>query len=153
MRTPVVDVYQPGFLPPRQKAIVLLAVGVARLLAALPPRRIEAALTWLCRGAAPATYEQAQAARKAVVTVSVFCAGEGCLPRSIATALLCRTHGVWPTWYVGTRRYEPFGAHAWVEVDDNPVDEPFRPGYYVPLITVPPHDKARDRRSAPRRPG
>ncbi len=58
------------------------AVGTARLLAGQPPRRIRMVLSWLRRGAQPATLDQTKAARDAVVAVSLACAGrEGCLPR------------------------------------------------------------------------
>jgi hypothetical protein len=71
------------------------------------------------------------------VAVSVLCAGEGCLQRSLATALLCRLRGTWPTWCTGVRTM-PFSAHAWVEADGEPVDEPHPAGHYRPVITVPP---------------
>ncbi|WP_221761248.1 lasso peptide biosynthesis B2 protein [Kibdelosporangium aridum] len=73
----------------------------------------------------PATYEQAKAARDDVVAVSMICgAREGCVPRSLATVLLCRLyHDTTPTWCVGCRRVPPFGAHAWVQADDIAVDE------------------------------
>jgi hypothetical protein len=99
-------------------------------------------LELLRRGAAPATYEQARAAREAVVATSVVCAGEGCLQRALATALLCRLRGVWPTWCIGVRT-APFAAHAWVEVASEPVDEPHPPGYYRRIITIPPVPSAR----------
>ncbi len=88
-------------------------------------------------GAAPATAAQALLARRAVVAVSLRCAGQGCLQRSIATALLCRLRGVWPTWCTGVRT-DPFAAHAWVEVDGQPVGEPHPKGHYAPLLTIPP---------------
>lgn len=126
-----------GPLPLRQRPAALIAVGVARLLAGLPPRRIRALLTVVRRRAAPASYDQALAARDAVVATSVMCAGEGCLQRTIATVLLCRIRGVWPTWCAGVRT-SPFAAHAWVEADGRPVGEPHPPGYYRPVITIPP---------------
>jgi Transglutaminase-like superfamily len=126
-----------GTLPPRQRVPALFAVGAARLLARLSPRRIRSALCLLRRGAAPATYEQTLAAREAVVTVSVLCAGEGCLQRSLATAVLCRMRGTWPTWCTGVRT-PPFKAHAWVEVDGQPIGEPQGAGYYRPIMSVPP---------------
>ncbi|TVL90274.1 lasso peptide biosynthesis B2 protein [Streptomyces sp. SAJ15] len=61
-------------------------------------------------------------ARHAVVAVSVTCAGQGCLQRSVATALLCRLAGTWPDWCTGIRT-NPFLAHAWVEGDGEPVGE------------------------------
>ncbi|TVT35611.1 lasso peptide biosynthesis B2 protein [Amycolatopsis rhizosphaerae] len=124
-------------LSPVERALALLAVGIARVLANRSPRRIRALLGRVRSGARPATAEQAAAARRAVVSVSVSCAGEGCLQRSIATALLCRFHGVWPTWRVGVR-VDPFAAHAWVEADGVPVGEPHPPGSYRPILSVPP---------------
>ncbi|MEU9021428.1 lasso peptide biosynthesis B2 protein [Actinomadura sp. NPDC048394] len=106
----------------RRRAGARAAVGAARLIAALPPRRLRRVLAVLRRGARPATGEEALAARQAVVTVSVQCAGQGCLQRSLATALLCRAGGTWPDWCTGVR-LEPFRAHAWVEADGEPVGE------------------------------
>lgn len=92
----------------------------------------------LRRGARPATFDQAQTARGTVVAVSLACGGrEGRLPRSLATALLCRLHGQWPTWCVGARRVSPFGAHAWVEADGVPVGEGLPPDYFRTFFTVP----------------
>ena len=80
-------------LPWHRRLLPLAAVGVAHLIGRLPPHRIRRVLTRCARGVRPATYTEAAAAREAVVSVSVRCAGRGCLPRSIATALLCRAHG------------------------------------------------------------
>ncbi|MFG6200278.1 lasso peptide biosynthesis PqqD family chaperone [Nonomuraea sp. JJY05] len=107
----------------------------AHLIALLPPARIRAVLTCARRGATPATAEQARTARDAVIAVSLSCAGEGCLPRSIAAALLCRLGGSWPTWCAGIRVH-PFGAHAWIEADGHPVDEPSR-RYQVTIVIAP----------------
>ncbi|NUP40023.1 MAG: lasso peptide biosynthesis B2 protein, partial [Streptomyces sp.] len=89
------------------------------------------------RGARPATAEQALAARRAVVAVSLRCAGQACLQRSIAAALLCRSRGVWPTWCTGVRT-SPFEAHAWIEAAGEPVGEPYPAGHYRPLLSVAP---------------
>jgi hypothetical protein len=124
-------------LPWWRRSAALLAVAAAHVIARCSPARIRTMLTAARRGARPATAAQAKAARDAVIAVSLSCAGQGCLPRSIATALLCRLHGVWPTWCAGVRLY-PFAAHAWVEVDGRPVDEPAPPGYYTTTVTVPP---------------
>lgn len=127
-------------LPVRQRPAALLAVGTARVLAHLPPRRIRAVLTLLRRHAALATYHQAKDAHEAILAVSVLCGGRYCLQRSLAITLLCRIRGVWPTWCTGVRT-APFVAHAWVEVDGQPVDESQDPGYYRPLIVIPPEGK------------
>jgi len=68
------------------------------------------------------TGRQVEHHRALVVAVSTLCAGEGCLPRSIATALLARSHGYGVTWCTGVRD-RPFAAHAWVEIDGCPVGE------------------------------
>jgi hypothetical protein len=113
-------------------------VGAARLLATQSPRRIRTALGWVRRGASPATVEQAKAARDDVVAVSLACAArEGCVARSLATVLLCRLRGWWPTWCVGARRVPPFAAHAWVEAEGVMVGEDYPPDYFRTLFTVP----------------
>lgn len=98
------------------------AIGVARILARLSPRRLRVTMELLRRGARPAGHAAALRARGAVVAVSVRCAGPWCLQRSIATALLCRAGGSWPDWYTGVRT-QPFRAHAWVAADGEPVGE------------------------------
>lgn len=138
MSVPEVVFYQPRAVPLRVRIPTRLAVGLARLLAHQSPRRIRTVLAWLRRGARPATIDQAQAARDAVIAVSLACAGrEGCLPRSLATVLLCRSRGQWPTWCVGARRLAPFGAHAWVEAEGVPVGEEYPADYFRPFFTVP----------------
>lgn len=89
------------------------------------------------RGARPATYGEAHLARTEVMSLSVACAGEGCLQRSLATALLCRMRGSWPTWCTGVRT-QPFAAHAWVEAEGIPVGEETALAQYRPIMTVPP---------------
>ncbi|MEU2608673.1 lasso peptide biosynthesis B2 protein [Streptomyces albus] len=111
------------------------AVGVARVLIKLKPGRLRRVLTVLSRGARPAGRERALAARQAAVAVSVRCAGLGCLQRSVAAALLCRLHGEWPDWCSGFRT-RPFGAHAWLEVDGEPVGEAEAIGAFRTVIAV-----------------
>jgi hypothetical protein len=125
----------------RRRIAAVAAVLVARLLGRLSPRRLRAVLLWLRAGARAASYDQALAARDAVVAASVWCAGQGCLARSVATVLLCRLGGTWPTWCVGVRS-EPFSAHAWVEADGRPVREVFPGGPYHLLMTVPPRQQS-----------
>ena len=138
MSMPEAVFYQPRAVPLPRRIVTYLVVGAARLLASRSPRRIRAVLGWLRRGAVPATFEQAKAARDAVVAVSLHCAArEGCLARSLATVLLCRLRGQWPTWCVGARRLPPFAAHAWVEADGIMVGEDYPPDYFRVLFTVP----------------
>ncbi|MBT2445219.1 lasso peptide biosynthesis B2 protein [Streptomyces sp. ISL-36] len=138
MSTSEAIAHDPRSVPLRRRILVRLVVGAARLLATQRPRRIRMVLDRLRRGARPATADEARAARDTVVAVSLACGGrEGCLPRSLATALLCRLHGQWPTWCVGARRLPPFGAHAWVEAEGVPVGEEYPPDYFRTLLTVP----------------
>jgi hypothetical protein len=130
--------YHPRSVPLPRRVLARLIVAAARLLATRSPRRIRTVLGWLRRGAKPATFEQAKAARDTVVAVSLACAArEGCVPRSLATILLCRLRGQWPTWCVGARRVPPFGAHAWVQAEGRPVGEDYPPDYFRVFFTVP----------------
>jgi hypothetical protein len=124
-------------IPFRQRPAAVLAVLAGRVLAHLPPRRIRTVLTLLRGHAKPATYQQAKAAHNAILAVSVLYGGRYCLQRSLAITLLCRLQGVWPTWCTGVRT-APFIAHAWVEVDGEPVEEPQGRDYYRTLIVIPP---------------
>ncbi|MFH8562058.1 lasso peptide biosynthesis B2 protein [Streptomyces sp. NPDC017988] len=127
-----------GARPPLGRRIPAhLAVALARLLARLPPRRIVAVLHLLRHRAAPASCQQTLAARTDITTTSTLCAGTYCLQRSLATTLLCRIRGVWPTWCSGVRT-PPFAAHAWVEAEGERVGEPAEAATYRPLLTVPP---------------
>ncbi|WP_106399800.1 lasso peptide biosynthesis B2 protein [Actinocorallia populi] len=131
--------HRPTGIPAGRRIAARGAVVSARLLALLPPRRIRWILALLSRGAVPAAHDQAKAARDAVLAVSLVCLGpQGCLPRSLATVLLCRMSGTWPTWCVGVRTMPPFGAHAWVEADGRMVGEGTPDGYLSPLLSVPP---------------
>ncbi|MER7922643.1 lasso peptide biosynthesis B2 protein [Streptomyces sp. NPDC096057] len=109
-------------LPRHRQLSARAAVGAARVLVLLPPRRLRQVLTVAARGSRAAGHAQALDARRAVVTVSARCAGRGCLQRSVATVLLCRLRGRWPDWCTGFRT-QPFRAHAWVEVGEQAVGE------------------------------
>lgn len=138
MTRPEAVSYRPGSVPLPRRVLTWAVIVVARLLATRSPARIRTVLGVLRRGARPATYEEAKAARDTVVAVSLTCAArEGCLPRSLATVLLCRLQGRWPTWSVGVRRLPPFAAHAWVEAEGAMVDEDYPPDYFRPLLQVP----------------
>jgi hypothetical protein len=126
-----------GRLPSTQWLAAVVAVVVARALSQVSPRHLSAVLRLARGGARPASYQEASAARNAVVRVSRRCAGAGCLPRSIAAALLCRFRGVWPSWQVGVLT-SPLAAHAWIEAEGRPVDEPQGADRFRPLMTVGP---------------
>ncbi|GAA2980205.1 lasso peptide biosynthesis B2 protein [Streptomyces fulvorobeus] len=113
------------------------AVSAARLLSHLPPTRLQAVLRAASRGAKSASYDTALSARGDVTAVSVLCSGRYCLQRSLATALLCRIGGTWPTWCTGVRT-SPFAAHAWVEAEGRPVGEPADTAAYHTMLSVPP---------------
>jgi hypothetical protein len=122
MTTPAVAEHA-GRLPWYRQPGPRCAAGIGRLLVKLPPARLQPLLRLLSRGTRPATYAEAARARDSVVAVSTRCAGLGCLQRSVAVLLLCRTRGAWADWCTGFRT-QPFGAHAWVEAEGRPVGEP-----------------------------
>jgi hypothetical protein len=122
MTTPTVAEHA-ARLPWRRQLAPRCAAGAARLLVLLPPSRLHRLLSVLSHGARPADYATVARARRSIVSVSTRCAGLGCLQRSVATVLLCRARGTWADWCTGFRT-QPFAAHAWVEVDGRPVDEP-----------------------------
>ncbi|MGI5526608.1 lasso peptide biosynthesis B2 protein [Streptomyces syringium] len=135
--------HRPTGVPLERRLAARLVLPAAFALSLLPPRRIRTLLCLVRRGAVPASAARARSAREAVCAVSLFCAGpRGCLPRSLATALLCRLRGTWPTWCTGVRVVPPFTAHAWVEIDGHPVDEGVPDDYFSRLITVPPPERA-----------
>ncbi|MDR7276849.1 lasso peptide biosynthesis B2 protein [Catenuloplanes atrovinosus] len=137
MSLPETIAYNPGALPFTTRWTARAAVTAARVLARRRPDRVRRVMQRLCRGARPAGTAQVLAAHRAVTAASLVCAGrEGCLPRSIAIALLCRLRGTWPTWCVGVRRMPPFAAHAWVQVDGEPVGEDFPADYFRLFYTV-----------------
>jgi hypothetical protein len=115
-------------------------VAAAFALIKLRPARLRRVMELVRTGARPASEAEAYAARSAVVAVSVTCAGQGCLPRSVATALRCRLSGVWPSWCTGALT-EPFRAHAWVEVSGVPVGELDDVRHFRKLIDVPPRGR------------
>lgn len=130
---------RPTGVPLARRIAARVTVLLGLVLSLLPPRHIRKALDVARRGARPATYEQAKAARDAVCAVSLRCAApHGCLPRSLGAALLCRVCGTWPTWCTGVRVVPPFTAHAWVEVDGRPVDEGVPDDYFSRLMVVDP---------------
>lgn len=120
----------------RERCAARCAVAAARALAHLSPHRLYRVLARLHRGTRPATAPEALRARHAVVTVSLHCAGNGCLARSLATVLLCRARGQWPQWCTGVRT-EPFRAHAWVAVNGRPIGEPSDTAFYHRILSVP----------------
>lgn len=136
--------------PPRHRRLLaMMCVAAAKALMRVPPERIEAILAKIRRGARPAGRGEVLLAQQAVMAASLSCCGgRGCLPRSLATTLLCRVRGTWPTWCVGVRRMAPFDAHAWVEVDGEMLGEPYPAGYFAPLVTVSPAMSAKTARAA-----
>ncbi|MQS37332.1 lasso peptide biosynthesis B2 protein [Streptomyces katsurahamanus] len=134
MTTPAVAEQAPR-LPLRRQIAPRCAAGAARLLVKLPPARLQRVLRVVSRGSRPVAYADAARARQSVVSVSTRCAGLGCLQRSVATVLLCRARGRWADWCTGFRT-KPFGAHAWVEVDGRPVDEPGELSVFQTVLAV-----------------
>ncbi|MFE7764279.1 lasso peptide biosynthesis B2 protein [Streptomyces sp. NPDC057438] len=141
MTTPAVAEQAPR-LPLHRQLAPRCAAGAARLLVRLSPARLQRVLRVISKGTRPAAYGEVARARRSVVSVSTRCAGLGCLQRSVATLLLVRARGRWTDWCTGFR-IQPFGAHAWVEVDGRPVDEPGELSVFRTVLAV----RCPDRRS------
>ncbi|WP_433269054.1 lasso peptide biosynthesis B2 protein [Actinosynnema sp. CS-041913] len=144
MSSPVALPGKPEGLGVGRRVVCWVVTVVARVLAKLPPRWIRSTLAVVSGRARPASHAEAKSARDTVVAVSLRCAGPGCLPRSIATALLCRLRGTWPTWRVGVRT-APFGAHAWVEAEGRPVGEPPGTEHLHVMMTVQPTPRSTEK--------
>ncbi|UNO38364.1 lasso peptide biosynthesis B2 protein [Streptomyces sp. MST-110588] len=137
MSTPETLPYRPRSIPLARRLTARMAVGCAHVLATLPPGRIRVVLRLLRYGAKPATLAEAARARQTVLAVSLAAGGsKGCLPRSLATVLLCRLHGQWPAWCVGVRARPPFAAHAWVEAEGELVGENVPASYFQRFFAV-----------------
>ncbi|WP_046470807.1 lasso peptide biosynthesis B2 protein [Allosalinactinospora lopnorensis] len=138
--SPQVVLRRPSALTVGARVLGCVAVAAARLLLAMTrgrPVRIRRILRALLAGVPPATPAAAEAAHAAVVTVSLRCASpHGCLPRSVAVALLFRMRGARVRWVVGVSSPPP-ASHAWVETTDGPVVEPDDPrATFTPAITI-----------------
>lgn len=137
MSMPEAVPYRPRSVPLSTRWAARLAVGCAHLLAMLPPARIRTVLRQVRRGARPATAAQTASALNTVLAVSLAAGGrKGCLPRSLATVLLCRMRGQWPTWCVGVRKQPPFAAHAWVEAESRLIGEDCPSDYFQRFFAV-----------------
>lgn len=113
------------------------AIAAAFVLARLKPGRLRRVLARCARGARPASHAETLEVFEAVVATSRRCAGRyGCLPRSVAVALVCRMSGVWPDWCAGVRAAPPFSPHAWVQAGGRTVGEQAEPADLRPLVVV-----------------
>lgn len=116
------------------------AVAAARLVCAATaarPARLRRLLAPLMAGGLPASEAQASRARQVVETVSYTCASpHGCLLRSVAIVLVCRSRGRRVTWRLGMTGSPP-ACHAWIEAGGKPVGEPVDPRpVYESLVTI-----------------
>ncbi|MFJ4208920.1 lasso peptide biosynthesis B2 protein [Paenarthrobacter sp. NPDC089675] len=112
-----------------------VVTSIAWTMTLMPPSLLQSFLQFVAHKTRPSTSSEARRIRAAVCAVSERCAGEGCLQRSIASFILCRLEGHSPSWKTGYR-LEPFAAHAWIEVDGVPIDEPPSVGSFVPVLSV-----------------
>lgn len=124
-----------------QRVAALLAVLVARLMVAATRGRLdrlEVVLRLLRLGAGPPPLAVAEHARRCVTTVSLRAASHtGCLARSLAVVVLCRSWGFSVTWKLGVMSPPP-SSHAWVEAGGVAVGEPTNPAdIYTPVLVVP----------------
>lgn len=138
----------PGRVGQKLRIQARLAVLTAHVLTRLPPGILERAMTAVVAQGARPEPSVAGRYRSAVVSVSSICAGYGCLPRSVATALLARLNGHAVSWFTGIRD-APFAAHAWVTVGDVLVGEPADVATFAIVLSARPrYDSSSLRREA-----
>ena len=118
-----------------KKMYAKLIVLFAYLITLMKPQQIQRILFLFSRHCDKATYIEASEWRTAVNTVSPRCAGNGCLLRSVSVMLWGITKRKTPEWVSGIR-VRPFVAHAWVEVEHVPVDEPEDIQTYQEVLSV-----------------
>jgi len=121
----------------------IVALAFSNVVCRLSPSTIRKIFSLLAMHAAPATYDQAEEAVLEISQHSQAAAGRfSCLRRSIASALLLRMSGRWPTWSIGVPRRPPFRAHAWIEAENRIVAELGAPEAFSRLICVPPRERS-----------
>lgn len=81
-------------------------------------------VTFVGRRARPASLPDGQAAVAAVRHAACWFPGRAaCLETSLGAVIAARLRGRRLDWCIGARTL-PYAAHAWVEADRHPVDEP-----------------------------
>lgn len=106
----------------KRRVIAKFCASLAFFLIMLPPNRLVRVLQVLSKKTSKAKMKEVERWRTAINSVSVRCAGNGCLQRSVAVVIwggLCRKT---PDWISGVKT-APFIAHAWVEIEGIPVGE------------------------------
>jgi ATP-binding cassette, subfamily B, bacterial len=120
----------------RDVILARLALLLSSRLVSRNPQTIERVLLRWAAKYPPATRADVLAARASVCSVSARCrTQEGCLRRSLAVAMLCRLRGTSAGWCTGFAS-DPFRAHAWVEVDGQPVGELPEVSSYLKVVDV-----------------
>ncbi|QUF85784.1 lasso peptide biosynthesis B2 protein [Bifidobacterium longum] len=99
-----------------------LAVAAAYFIVKLKPTLLVRVLRLSVVEQGQADYTEVERIRTSVNSVSPRCAGNGCLQRSVAVMLIARFRKIPLTWKSGFR-IKPFVAHAWVELNGQPVGE------------------------------
>lgn len=121
----------------RHRVLARVAVALSWALTRFSPKAIRRVLSLPFLGRSEPGAREVLEWRNAVNHVSHHCAGNGCLQRSVAVMFLGFMHGRAPVWCTGFR-LEPFSAHAWVEVGDQPVGEPGVVSQYKKVMSVSP---------------
>ncbi|OTN90592.1 hypothetical protein A5819_003092 [Enterococcus sp. 7E2_DIV0204] len=128
---------KPNQVPFRIKWLARIALLISAPLNWVSPSMIERLLLRLMKKKPVSTRAKAQEIRDGVCGVSKRCRSqEGCLRRSLAVTiavLLQRKSISWCTGYA----LEPFRAHAWVEIEGEPIGEPDEVKLYSKSISIP----------------
>ena len=113
-----------GKITTRQQLIGTVSLLSAYLLLQLPFRIVVRTVALLDRGAVRASAADGQLAVAVVRNAARWFPGRAaCLETSLGAVLAARLHGRRLDWCIGARQL-PYAAHAWVEAEGQPIDEP-----------------------------
>lgn len=108
----------------RQRLVGTVCLVFASVLLRLPFRVVIRTVALLGHGAASAGPADGQIAVAAVRHAARWFPGRAaCLETSLGAVLAARIYGRRLDWCIGARQL-PYAAHAWVEAEGQPIDEP-----------------------------
>lgn len=121
------------------RVYIRAVVRIGIVLRSCRPNQTRRFLTLAAKGLPEASHQQATQARDLVLKYDPRTRGEtACVPRVIASALLCRRrYKSWPRVCFGVLITPPFRAHAWLEAEGRSVQEDLPATFYGLLFAIP----------------
>lgn len=111
------------WISPADRRMARKSVDWALDASRLNPLALEAEISRSVGPLAPASLDEAIAARDTILSWTTELHGSYCLPRALATLFYCsQKFGTRPEIVIGART-DPFQAHAWVRAEGIAIDE------------------------------